>query len=217
MKLIWFAIISILFAYSSVSNADDYTVSITASYMNKATVFGITDKSTDDEKATFVDIGNAPFIQIATSDLINSETSNWQLVIEAAYTDFEVGVQDDNGTERDLGTSIDGKYFYVMPVFYYSRVSHDEDGLKVGLGAGLASLEANGTAIYTETSDPTVHTIAVDDTGLIMSATIAYHFSGFHARFRIIGASFLGSDKSGDNNNYAVGEAGVDLGYSLYF
>lgn len=201
------------------SLADDYAISITASYMDKVTVFGIIDKSNDNEKAVFIDKGLSPLLQIATTDLVNNANNNWHIIIEAGYTDFEVAKQqNETDNDVDLGTSIEGKYYYVMPVIYYARASGRQDGFKVGIGAGLTKLEANGTAIYNKTADKTtVHSITVDDTGFIFSGFVSYQWSGFHLGFRITGAGFEGGDDSNSDNKHALGEAGLELGYSLYF
>lgn len=227
MKYFSFCLVFATFVFSTnsharqpdFSQADDYLFSITASYMHKVTVFGIIDKSTDNEKAVFVDKGLSPYIQIASTDLLKSTANDWHIIIEAGYTDFEVGrQQDENDNEVNLGTSIKGKYYYVMPVLYHSRVTHRENGFKFGLGGGLAMLDASGTAIYNKTADKTtVHNISVHDAGLILGGFASYQWSDFHIRVRVIGAGFNGNDNINQDNRYAVGEAGIDLGYSLYF
>ncbi len=127
------------------------------------------------------------------------------------------------GVTLNLGTSIEGKYLYAVPLLYYSTMEKNIDpfkssGFNIGLGYGLAYLQADGMYVNTKlyASDSlSKKNISVRELGDIAQMFISYQIRGFHLGFKLLGADFKQGDA--DNNIFSVNEAGFDLGYMLYF
>lgn len=210
-----------LFAAEAPSQAvDDTTLTVTVGASSKKAVFIITDKDSGNDQATLTGSNVAPVIKIATGDLLDNPNSKWRIVLEAGYSDFSTDRQQVDGKDVDYGTSIDGKYYYVMPVVYYSEVEKGGDfssarGLLFGIGIGLVGLQATGTAVYTKSNSLQKHAIDVNGTGMILTTYLGYQIGGLELTANLIG---IGVDNSKqDSNRYALGEFGIMASYKLYF
>ncbi len=138
--------------------------------------------------------------------------------VEGGYSSFEVNKQavGKYSEEVDMGTSVSGKYFYLVPVIFYNwGDAYIEDGngvsFKVGLGPGIGYLQARGNIVLTETTNET-ETVNFSEFGGAIVTLLDFRAGNFLMRYRIGGPS-----PSTGNRVYTVYEESFEIGYSFTF
>ena len=222
----------ILFGVTSfvhTSQAEEYSARSETGVMvgvsSKTISFSVTENNDSTEKARFQDDQTTPMLVITTPDFTFNSWTSWGLAVEFGYSDFELSTQYDNDDNaRSFGTSVDGSYTYAMAMFtLQSDDKHadrgDEQGFVLGLGIGLAQLKASGDVVYTGT-DFTRHKIDVNEIGPMLGLYGEYRYQGFYTRIHLY-TTVAGESSSNDpataDNLYAVGDAAISVGYSIYF
>lgn len=144
-----------------------------------------------------------------------SENSRFGYYIEYAYSKFEMNSQliNNQSTEVDLGTGVDGNYFSVTPVVFYNYFdsirARKKDALIVGLGIGIGYLDAIGDIQFTET-DNQIHDVDVNDFDISISIFLEYQHNDWFLRI-----SSSGPDVTSGNFDYTISDFSMVFGYSF--
>ncbi len=207
----------------AVSDAeDDVLFSISVGAEAKITAFTITDTVTGHELATLNGTGVSPAVRITTGDILDNPRNKIRIFFEAGYSDFSTDKQTVEDEEKDLGTSIDGKYYYLMPMIYYSEVEKggnfsDSSGLVFGIGLGIGSLKAEGTAVYYKINPTQKNQIDVDGTGPMLRAYIGYQTGNLEFYLNAFSLIVKNDAAVNDDNEYTLTELAAGANYKLYF
>ena len=178
-------------------------------------------------KANFRGTNQSPLLLIRTGNLVPRDL-DWQLVIEAGYSEFNLHKQETDRGEVDFGTSVKGEHIYIMPQVFYSTSGigvhpNKEHGLHLGAGIGISLLKATGTAVYTDpktqasATPDEVHEINVNALGGSMKLFAEYRYYGLFASTQIKAVIVEDEDMNNNKYMYTLFDVGVSLGYSLYF
>ncbi len=198
---------------------------------NITTIFDIKNPNTGDPdyktKARFHDSSNSPYLTITTGNLAPNDL-NWQIVIEAGYSQFDLNTQELEDKKINYGTSIEGSHTYIMPQIFYSTSGigvhpNKEHGFRLGGGLGIGLLQAKGTAVYTdkatrESPNPNeIHAVNISAAGIAMKLFAEYRYYGLFISTQAKIVLTNDSDEKNDKYVYSLAEAGLTLGYSVYF
>lgn len=186
--------------------------------------FIIREASAEEGLARFEGQRTSQMLVLSTSNLL-SNSSKWNLIVEAGYSEIDLNLQKLNdGTRFDFGTRVSGRYYFIMPAFYYSTSdivadTANEVGFRFGGGLGIADLDVAGSAVYTNPgSDQTViHPVNVNRAGLMSRLFIEYHYKRLVVGLDASGASGFGDDDTPQEKEYSVIELSFNLGLVVTF
>jgi len=115
-----------------------------------------------------VDIGS-PYRYFGESDF------GWYVLYSFRHFDMEEQLVGESNSSQDLGTSASGYMMYLTPTLFWGPSKEGESpAVKIGAGAGVGYINANGEVIFTENEEMERHTIDISDAaftvGLLMEA-----------------------------------------------
>lgn len=156
------------------------------------------------------------FVKLGSPYHFFSNSRRYGYFFEAEYSGFSLDKQEIGAEERDMGTSVEGSFWYVTPVAFmlFGPVPQGEKEWSVflGVGAGLGYLDVSGDIYLTEDGSYDYRT--VDESGVDIAASVIIEAHYDHWVTRISGGGpFL---EVGDNT-YSMFSFSWDLGYSFYF
>ena len=152
----------------------------------------------------------------AGSPYVLSENKKWGFYFEAGFSNFSMSKQNVGNDEIDLGTSVDGNYWYITPIGFYlfGPVPKNKDELSVitGIGLGPGYVSARGNMILTE--DGSNELLKVDTQGVDLAVSILIEARYGKWVSRIYGGGpFLTSNSS----TYSAFDFTWDFGYIFTF
>ena len=145
-----------------------------------------------------------------------SASGKWGYFFETGFSSFNMTLQNIGNNEKDLGTSVKGKYAYITPIAFYllGPIPKNENKLSIiiGVGIGAGYLKASGNMILTE--DGSNNKINIDESGFDLAASLLIEARYNHFGVRIYGG---GPTLYYGNNSLSAVEFAVDIGYIYTF
>ena len=196
-----------------------YTLTLGAAY--KTVYFAVSERGSNITQGTLTNDGQiTPSIIVKTPFYYFSDSPSASLgwFVEYGYSSFEVNKQavGEYLNEIDMGTSVTGKYLYVVPVLFYNwGDAYIKNGrglsLKLGLGPGLGYLQAKGNIVLTETTNET-EDVNFSAFGGAIAIVLDFRANNFLMR-----VSSNGPSPSHGNRVYSVHEEIFEIGYTFTF
>jgi len=141
--------------------------------------------------------------------------SKFGYYIEYGFSSFEMDVQVTNGGafEEDLGTSVDGLFFYLAPVLFYNFGDNvnkkQKNSFIIGIGAGLGYLNASGDIIFTETTSE-LFDVDVDKFDLSAVILLEYQHNNWYVRYQDSGPEIRHN-----GFDYIIYDNSLTIGYTI--
>lgn len=105
---------------------------------------------------------------------------------ETGISDFSMSKQNVGDEETDLGTSVAGRFWYVMPVGFYvfGPLPGNKKELSVlaGAGIGIGYLDAKGDMLLTEDGSNELHQVDTNGVDIAVSVLIEAHYNKWVSR-----------------------------------
>ncbi len=98
---------------------------------------------------------SAIFLSYGTSSSFFKD-SNFGYTFKVNYINFDMGKQEVQGNNVDLGTHVTGQMIYAVPTLYYQWGEHHYEGtyVRIGVGAGVGAATYSGTVQLTSSQVP---------------------------------------------------------------
>lgn len=218
------SILSVLFQSTVQAQEDDPALGISVGAWNKSYSFRVFEKTSIKEKeaARLIGFGTEPVIRVTTKNLASGK-GRFRFTIEGGYSQFTTEKQDHFGREVDYGTSVDVKYYFIMPVIAFhsgadeTSDSSKQQGFMLSAGYGLMHFEAEGNYVDTRIGHFTgqKETVSISKNGDLIDMYVGYQIQSFKFGFRLVGGGYQATDETTENS-YGISEAGLDLTYTLY-
>lgn len=158
----------------------------------------------------------ATYLLRAGTPYVLSENKKWGYYFETGFSNFSMKKQNVGYDERDLGTSVDGNYWYVAPVGFYlfGPVPKNKNELSViaGVGVGVGYLSAKGDMLLTEDGSNELLQVDVKGTDLAVSVLLEARYGAWMTRIYGGGPSL---DKG--ESSYSIFAFSWDFGYVFTF
>jgi hypothetical protein len=178
-------------------------LSISPGISFRSPVIRITRKSDGDQADMTDSPGVLSFvIDVSSRDHDFSNTNfGWSLFLHSGSfkaSEQFAGVNGGEVKKQDLGTSISGRYSYLIPALYYKRPGAEGDE-KFGVGLGYGSVRFSGTALFgpnrqvSITEPESSLSVSAND---VIAYMVFYDFklpNSFHFRISIGGPQFADS------------------------
>lgn len=152
----------------------------------------------------------------AGSPYILSNSKRWGYYFETGISDFSMSRQNVGNREKKLGTSVDGRFWYISPIGFYlfgpAPENKNELSLITGIGVGIGYLDADGDMILTEDGSNDLHKVDANGVDLAINLLIEAHYGKWMTRI-YGGGPFL--DKGG--STYSIFDFAWDIGYTYTF
>lgn len=145
-----------------------------------------------------------------------SENKRWGYNFELEYSNFHMTKQRTGSRELDLGTEVEGHYWYLRPIGYILSGPIPEGKPEFswigGLGLGLGYIQVEGDIILTE--DGSDEHVSIDQRGFGISANLILEAYYWNLVSRLnFGGTVLGDDGAAHD----IFEISWDLGYVFRF
>lgn len=142
--------------------------------------------------------------------------SRWGYYIETGLSNFSMSKQNVGDEEKDLGTSVHGRFVYVAPVLVYlfgpPPKGRDEWSFITGVGVGAGYISARGDMILTEDGSNEHIDVNVDGVDFAGGLLLEAHYGNWVSRI-YGGGPFIDVGA----NTFSVFEFSWDFGYVYTF
>lgn len=158
---------------------------------------------------------NITYFLLAGSPYQYFGRGNLGYYLEMGISPFSFNQQEVGLNNQDLGTSVDGRYFYLTPVFFLNfgdKYFVKNYSAKLGFGIGVGYLRASGDIIFTENGQNTRFTYNINEWGIAYSLMLDARYKQWIFRL-----TFGGPEVTEGDYEYNVFEGSFDVGYTFYF
>lgn len=157
---------------------------------------------------------NSPYEYYGTS------SSGYYIAYNIKTFDFnkqDTTISGSDITEADLGTSVSGYNIYAYASMFFNFgdkfiITDNDSALKLGLGAGLGFLKADGTMILTERPGSPLINIDINDFGLSFGFFVDYRYGPW-----ILRVETIGTEVKQDGIQFVYTTIPIQIGYSYKF
>jgi len=153
----------------------------------------------------------------AGSPYILNESKKFGYYFETGISDFSMSKQNTDGIEKNLGTSVKGRFWYITPMAIYifgpTPKGEQELSLLTGLGVGIGYLDAEGDMFLTEDGSNEYHKVDTSGLDIAVNVMMEAHYGKWISR--IHGGGPILDDARG--NSYAIFNFAWDIGYNFTF
>jgi len=152
----------------------------------------------------------------AGSPYVLSDNKKWGYYFETGFSDFAMSRQNTGNKEKDLGTSVNGNFWYMTPVGFYlfGPVPDNKNELSIiaGAGLGIGYMSAKGEMILTEDGSNELHKVDIKGFDLAVNILLEARYGKWVSRI-YGGGPYLDTGAS----TYSVFDFSWDFGYTHTF
>ena len=156
------------------------------------------------------------YVLRAESPYFMGKKGKFGYYLEFGLSGFSMSKQNVDLEEKELGTSMKGRFFYITPVSFFPiyGFENQNDSLSIlgGAGLGIGYLDAKGEMILTEDGSGERHVVDVGGFGIAVSILLEFRYGRWMSRI-YGGGPFL--DRRG--STYSIFGFSWDFGYSFVF